>query len=155
MAKKKKHENLICQNRKASFSYKLEDFYEAGISLSGTEVKSLRAGNATIGDGYVIPRGSELFLINVHISTYEQGNVNNHEPTRARKLLLHREEIDKILGKIKERGYTVVPTKMYFKRGVAKVSIALAKGKKHHDKRQSIKQREQKREMDRAIKKYR
>lgn len=144
---------IICENRKARHNYFLEERFEAGIILTGTEVKSLREGKANLMDSYAIFRGDELFLLNANIATYTQGNRQNHEPLRTRKLLLHRAELNKLWGKADHSGYTMVPTKMYFKKGIAKVEIALGKGKKGFDKRDSTKERDVKREMAKTLKK--
>ena len=120
--------------------------------LTGTEVKSIRAGRVNIGDGYVRPEGGELWLLNTHIARFEGGNRYNHEPTRPRKLLLHRRQINDLSAKVMQRGYTIVPLKLYFKKGNAKVELGLARGKKLYDKRQSIAQRETERQMERALK---
>ncbi|MBI1909433.1 MAG: SsrA-binding protein SmpB [Deltaproteobacteria bacterium] len=145
-------EKIVATNRKAGFHYHLLDKYEAGMVLLGSEVKSLRDGQANLGDSYVMPKGNDLYLVNLHISVYPPANILNHEPLRSRKLLLHEREIDQILGKMKEKGLTVVPTKIYFKRGRAKVEIVLAKGKKFSDKRESLKKKVHDREMERGIK---
>ena len=138
---------LISSNKKAYFNYFLSDFLEAGIELKGTEIKSLRVNGATIGDSYVVIRNGEAEIINMHIKAYEHGNIFNHDPLRNRKLLLHKREIRFLEQKIKAEGYTVVPTKIYFSHGNAKVEIALAKGKKNYDKRESIKKRDIEREI--------
>lgn len=138
---------LISSNKKAYFNYFLSDFLEAGIELKGTEIKSLRVNGATIGDSYVVIRNGEAEIINMHIKAYEHGNIFNHDPLRNRKLLLHKREIRFLEQKIKAEGYTVVPTKIYFSHGKAKVEIALAKGKKNYDKRESIKKRDIEREI--------
>ena len=142
---------LIAENRRARHDYHLLERYEAGIALTGTEVKSLRAGRADLARAFADVRDGEVWLMGAHIDEYAQGNIANHEPDRDRKLLLHRREIDSLLGKTRERGLTLVPTRIYFKGPHAKVEIALAKGKDMHDKRRSIKDREQKREMERAL----
>lgn len=142
---------VITVNRRASFLFTLFEKFEAGLMLTGSEVKSLRDGHANLSDGYVDQRHDELYLLNAHISPYPAANRFNHEPLRPRKLLLHQQEIGKILGKMKERGFTVVPTRMYFKKGRAKCEIALAKGKKLHDKRESIKRKEQDRIVSRSL----
>lgn len=143
---------IVATNRQAGFRYELLDKYEAGMVLLGSEVKSLRDGNANIGDAYVAhTRSGELTLFNSHISPYAPANRLNHEPLRPRKLLLHAHELERLIGKLKERGLTLVPTKIYFKNGRAKVEIALARGKKTIDRREDIKKKTQKREMDRAI----
>ncbi|MFM8269610.1 MAG: SsrA-binding protein SmpB [Pseudomonadota bacterium] len=138
---------IICDNRKASHNYFLEDRFEAGLVLTGTEVKSLRTGKANLQDAYAILKNGELFLINAHIAPYTMGNRENHEPLRTRKLLVHKAELNKLFGKSEVRGFTLIPTKMYFKKGRAKVEIALAKGKTGVDKRQTTKEREAKREL--------
>ncbi len=142
---------LIASNRKASFLYHLGEKFEAGLVLVGSEVKSLRDGKANLSDGYVDTRHGELHLFNTHIAPYAAANRFNHEPLRPRKLLLKAQEIEKIQGKMKERGFTLIPTRMYFKRGLAKCEIALAKGKKLHDKRESIRRKEQDRLIDRTL----
>ena len=143
---------IICENRKARHNYSLEDKFEAGIVLKGTEVKSLREAQAGLQDSYAIFKGDELFLLNCSITEYKQGNRANHDPLRTRKLLLNRSELDKLWTKTETRGYSIVPTKMYFRKGIAKVEIALGKGKKSIDKRQTTKDREAKRQMDRLRK---
>ncbi len=144
---------LICRNRKAYFEYTVDAIYEAGLVLKGTEVQSLRLGRANIEDAYARFRDGELFLINAHISPYPFASVDNHEPDRARKLLLHRQEMKRLLGKLQERGYTLIPLKLYFKNQHAKVELALAKGKQKADKRETIRRREEQRELERARKK--
>ena len=143
---------IVAENRKARFNYHLEDFFEAGLVLLGTEVKSLRDGRGNLTDAYCDVVEGELWLINAHISPYTHGTHSNHEPRRPRKLLLHKREIKKLIGRIVERGYTLIPTKIYFKRGLAKVEVALAKGKRAPDKRETIRRRTLDREMERAIK---
>ena len=142
---------IIAENRKAHFNYFLSDFMEAGIELKGTEIKSLRVTGATIGDSYVVIRGGEAEIINMHIKAYEQGNLFNHDPLRSRKLLLHKHEIKWLSDKIRIEGFTVVPTKIYFRKGKAKVEIALAKGKKNYDKRDTIKKRDLERELNKGL----
>ena len=142
---------LVAQNKKARHDYAIEDTYEAGIALVGTEVKSLRAGRASLVDGFAEVDRGEVFLHGVHIPVYTQGTWTNHEPRRVRKLLLHREEISKIDGKVRERGYTLVPLALYFKDGKAKVEIGLGRGKKSYDKRQAIAERTAKREAEVAM----
>jgi SsrA-binding protein len=146
---------IICDNRKAYHNYSIEEKFEAGLVLKGTEVKALRDGKANIGDAYAIFKGSDMFLVNSHISPYMMGNRENHEPLRTRKLLMHREEMSKLWGKIEQRGYNLVPLKLYFKNGYVKVEIGLGKGKKAHDKRASTKEKEAKRELSRVMKKNR
>jgi SsrA-binding protein len=143
---------IICINKKASHSYFIEDKYEAGLVLQGTEVKSLREGRANLKESYARVKDNEVFLYNCHISPYSHGNRSNHDPIRPRKLLLHRREIRKLIGKVAERGYTLVPISLYFTRGKAKLEIGLGKGKKLHDKRHTMKERDAKREMERAFK---
>jgi SsrA-binding protein len=143
---------VVCQNRKAFHDYFIEDTLEAGIALSGTEVKSLREGKANLKDSYVLVKGGEVFLLNCHISPYSHGNIMNHDPVRTRKLLLHRKEIDRMSGKAAAKGYTLIPLKIYFKASFAKVEIGLAKGKRLFEKRDTIKEREAKREIDKAMK---
>lgn len=144
---------IIAENRKARYDFTIYETYEAGIALTGTEVKSLRAGKANMKDSYAqITRSAEVFLYNLHISPYDHGNIFNHDPLRNRRLLMHREEIRKLIGKVKEKGYALVPLKMYFKRGLVKVEIALATGKKLYDKRQDLAKKDAKREMERAMK---
>lgn len=144
-------QQVVATNRKARHDYHIEDVYEAGIVLTGTEVKSLRAGRASLVDGYATIEGAEAWLENVHIPEYTQGTWTNHATRRRRKLLLNRLEIDKLSGKIKESGFTLVPLSMYFKDGRAKVEIALAKGKKDYDKRHALKEQQDKREAARAM----
>jgi SsrA-binding protein len=141
---------LIAQNRKARHDYAIEDVYEAGLVLQGTEVKSLREGRASLVDSYATVRDGEVWLENMHIPEYTQGTWTNHEPRRRRKLLLHRQEIAKLVGKTKESGLTLIPLSLYFKDGKAKVEIALARGKRSYDKRQTLATRDAEREMQRA-----
>jgi SsrA-binding protein len=148
---KEQGRKLIAQNRKARHDYHVDDVFEAGLVLVGTEVKSLRAGRATLGDGFAEIHNGEAFLHGVHIPEYTQGTWTNHEPRRVRKLLLNRHEIDKIETKVKERGFTLVPLSMYFKDGRAKVEIALARGKKTYDKRNSLAERQANREKQQAL----
>jgi SsrA-binding protein len=143
---------IVCDNRKAFHNYSFDEKLEAGMMLTGTEVKSLRAGTANLRDAYAIFRGGELFLINSHINPYAQGNRQNHEPLRTRKLLLHREELSKLWGKMEIKGYALIPLKIYFKKGKAKVELGLGRGKKSHDKRQDIKDRDQKRQLQQITK---
>ena len=139
-------------NRKANFDYAIEDTYEAGIALKGTEVKSIRNGKANIKDSYAIVRNDEMFLLNTHISLYEEGNNFNHEETRTSKLLLHKKEILKLKNKVEMEGYTLIPLKIYFVKQRVKVLIGLAKGKKNYDKRETIKKRDVEREMRKTMK---
>jgi len=143
----------ITQNRKAYHDYHIEDTIEAGISLKGTEVKSLREGRVNLRDSYVIIKGGEAFLLNCHISPYSHGNIMNHEPLRTRKLLMHKKEIQRLGGKVMQKGYSLIPLKMYFKGPYVKVEVGLARGRKVFEKRESIKAREAKREIERALKK--
>jgi SsrA-binding protein len=146
-------EKLIAVNRKARHDYFIEETVEAGIMLLGAEVKSVRDGKVNLKDGYAkITKGGEAYLVGVHISPYGFAARDVPDPERQRKLLLHRREIDRLAGKTRERGFTLVPTKLYFKNGVAKVEIGLARGKEHHDKRQDLKAQESKREIDRVMK---
>lgn len=147
-----KGEKLIAQNKKAFHDYHIEDRYEAGIALTGTEIKSIRLGRANLRDSFAQVRRGEVTLHNMHVSPYEQGNRYNHDPLRTRKLLLHRQEINKLIGMIKEKGYTLVPLKLYLKNGLAKVELALAKGKKEYDKRETVKKKDAQREIEKAIK---
>ena len=148
---KEQGRKLIAVNRRARHDYAIEDTYEAGIVLQGTEVKSLRAGRASLVDGYAEVRDGEVWLLNVHIPEYDQGTWTNHEPRRPRKLLLHAHEINRLIGKTKQSGLTLVPMQLYFKDGKAKVEIGLGRGRKAHDKRQAIAEREAKRDADRAV----
>jgi SsrA-binding protein len=142
---------LIAQNRRARFDYAIEDAWEAGLALTGSEVKSLRDGNVNLSDAYAQPRGDELVLVNCRIGEYKQAAHFGHAPLRERKLLLRRAEIDRIRGKVEQRGYTLVPLRLYFKQGWAKVEIGLARGRAHEDRREAIAERESRREMDRAM----
>jgi SsrA-binding protein len=142
---------LIAQNRKARHDYFIEDTYEAGIVLTGTEVKSLRAGRASLVDGFALVKDAEVWLENVHIPEYTEGTWNNHTPRRRRKLLLHRMEIQRLIGKTKETGLTIIPLSLYFKDGKAKVEIGLARGKKNYDKRQTLLEKQTTRETQRAL----
>ncbi|WP_224365130.1 SsrA-binding protein SmpB [Hyalangium versicolor] len=140
---------VIAENRKARAAYTVDEKLEAGLQLQGSEVKALREGTANLSDAYALPKGSELFLLNAHIGSYKPANVFTHEPLRGRKLLLHRAEIDRWAAKVRERGYSIIPLVLYFKNGKAKVELGLCKGKTHEDRRQDIKERETKREMER------
>ncbi|MET8582606.1 SsrA-binding protein SmpB [Streptomyces collinus] len=148
---KEKGRKLIAQNKKARHDYHILDTYEAGLVLMGTEVKSLRQGRASLADGFVQLDGHEAWLHNVHVPEYSQGTWTNHSARRKRKLLLHRDEIDKLESKSQETGHTIVPLALYFKDGRAKVEIALAKGKKEYDKRQTLREKQDRREADRAM----
>lgn len=154
MSKKDLSQKVNIKNKKASFEYEFIEEFEAGIQLTGTEIKSLREGKASIKEGYCIFKSGELFLKNINISPYAEGSYNNHEALRDRKLLLHKKEIEKLSKKMKDVGLTIIPTKMYLNdRGWAKVKIALAKGKKLYDKRESLKQKDDRRQIDRMMKK--
>lgn len=142
---------VVAQNRKANHDYFIEETYETGIVLQGTEIKSIRAGKVQLKDSFARIAQGEVFLHNAHISPYEQGNRHNHDPLRARKLLLHRKQINKLIGETKEQGYTLVPLKIYLKDGFAKVLIGLGKGKKQYDKREDLKRKEAKRDIERAF----
>ena len=144
---------IVCNNRKASFNYFFEEFFEAGIVLKGSEVKALRDGKANITDAYANDNNGEIYLINSHIPLYKQSSYNNHNPRDMRKLLLNKKEINKVIGKINRDGLTIIPTKLYFKKGKAKVEIAVAKGKKMHDKRQTKKTRDWNRDKSRYFRK--
>jgi SsrA-binding protein len=143
---------VIATNRKARHQYQFDDTYEAGLVLMGSEIKSIRAGQVSLQEGFVLFENGEAWLVNVHIAPYDPASRQNHEPRRRRKLLLHRREIDRLQGRTQEKGYTVVPTRLYLKDGRAKVEIALARGKKLYDKRQTIAERDSKRQVERAIK---
>ena len=144
---------IICLNRKASFNFFFEDIIEAGIVLKGSEIKSIREGKANIGDAYAVEKNGELILINSHIAEYKQASISNHKPTDDRKLLLNKREINKLIGKMQRDGFTIVPTKMYFKNGKAKIELAIAKGKKQFDKRATKKTRDWNRDKSRYIRK--
>ena len=144
---------IICLNRKARFNYYFSEFLEAGIVLKGSEVKSIRKGSVNISDSYAIEKDGEIVLINSHIASYKESSYNDHYPTNARKLLLNKKEINKLIGKINREGFTIVPTKMYFKKGKVKIEIAVSKGKKHYDKREVKKQRDWNREKSRYFRK--
>lgn len=139
-------------NRKAKYDYELFDSYEAGIELTGTEIKSIRQGNCNLKDSYVVIRNEEAYIINMYISEYKEGNIFNHDETRTRKLLLHKKEILKLNDKIKINGFTLIPVKLYFKKNRAKLQISLARGKKTYDKRQSIKERDINRDLQKRLK---
>ncbi len=142
-------EKVVVTNRRASHEYFIIDRYEAGIALKGTEVKSLRAGSATLQDGYAEIRNGEVWLVGMHISPFEKGNINNHDPKRDRKLLLHKQEIRRLVGKVSEKGLTLIPLRIYFKSNIAKVELGLARGKKSYDKREAIARREVERRLRR------
>jgi len=144
-------QKLITENRRARYDYDLLDRFEAGIVLTGTEVKSLREGRASLQQAYADVRDMEVWLVGAHIDEYAKGNVNNHDPDRDRKLLMHRKEIESLIGKVRERGFTLVPTRLYFKAGRAKVELALGKGKERFDKRRDIAKRDADRQIARAV----
>ena len=155
MGRKNAAVKIACENRKARHDYFIHETYEAGLELKGTEVKSLRAGKANLKDSYGEIKNGEVFIQNMHISPYEQGNIFNHDPLRTRKLLLHKKEIRKIEMQLKTKGYTLVPLKMYFKHGKVKVEIGVATGKKLYDKREDMAAKAAKRDLDRRIKEQR
>ncbi len=144
---------IISHNRKAKFNYFFTEFFEAGIVLKGSEIKSLRDGKVNIAESYAYDLNGEIYLINSHIPTYKESSYNNHEPKRNRKLLLNKREINKLLGRLNREGFTLIPTKLYFKKGKAKIEIAIAKGKKHFDKRQTKKKRDWDRDKARYVRK--
>jgi SsrA-binding protein len=149
-AQKTEEKISVARNKRARFDYQILETFEAGVVLAGTEVKSLREGKASIADAYGIVRDGEIFLLNAHIQPYERGGYVNHEPARSRKLLLHRREIRRLIGAVERQGLTLIPLELYFKKGVAKVALALAKGKKLHDKRETERERDAEREMARV-----
>ena len=142
---------VVATNRRARFDFSIEDSWEAGLSLTGSEVKSIREGNVNLSDAYALPRGDELFLVNCRIGEYRQAAHFGHEPLRDRKLLMKRAELDRVKAKVEQRGYTLVPLQLYFKGGWAKIELGLAKGRTHEDRRDAIAERETKREMDREL----
>lgn len=144
--------NILARNKKANFDYTIEDTIEAGIVLQGTEIKSIRAGKVQLKEAFVQIRNNEAWIVNMHISHYDQGNRFNHDPTRSRKLLLHRKQINQMIGKTKQQGYTIVPIQLHLKNGFAKVLIGVGKGKKDYDRREDLKRKEAKRDMARALK---
>ena len=144
---------IICLNRKARFNYFFSEFFEAGIVLMGSEVKSIRKGKVNISDSYAVEKDGEIVLVNSHISSYKESSYNDHDPINVRKLLLNKREINKLIGRINREGFTLIPTKMYFKRGKVKIEIAVAKGKKQYDKRNIKKQRDWNREKSRYFRK--
>ena len=145
-------EKIICNNKKAFHNYFIEEKFEAGMVLRGTEVKSLRGGKANLNDSFALIRNGEAFLHNLHISPYDFGNRENHDPDRMRKLLLHKNEIGKLFSKIREQGYSFIPLRIYFKSGLVKVELGLAKGKKLYDKREDMKKKDHQRDMAQALK---
>ena len=140
----------IARHKRARFDYHILDQWEAGVVLTGTEVKALRAGKATMSDAYGVVKDGEVFLLNLHIAPYDQGSVFNHDPTRTRKLLLHRREIERLIGAVQREGLTLVPLDLYFKEGRVKVTLALGKGKQQHDKREDLRRKDDEREMARV-----
>lgn len=142
---------VVATNRKARHDFEILDTYEAGLALTGSEIKSIRAGHVNLREGFVQPRGDELWLLNVHIASYEQAGMFGHDPLRPRKLLLHRREIDRLMSQIQEKGLTLVPTLMYLTRGRAKIEIALARGKKKYDKRSALRERDSDRQIQRTL----
>lgn len=143
---------IICENRKARHDYFIHESFEAGIALVGTEVKSMRAGKANLKDSFARIKNNEIFIDNMHISPYEQGNIFNHDPLRIRKLLMHKAEIIKLAAKINEKGFTLIPLKAYFSKGKVKIELGLATGKKNYDKRQALAEKAAKRDVERALK---
>ncbi len=152
MAKEKEPQKLIANNKKAYHEYFIEETYEAGISLHGTEVKSMRMGKCSIKESYIRIENGEVFVYGMHVSPYEKGNIFNKDPLRVKKLLLHKSEINKLAGKVAEKGYTLVPLQVYFKNGKVKTQVGLARGKKLYDKRESIAKKDQRRETEREFK---
>jgi len=142
---------VVATNRKAYHDYHIEETFEAGLVLRGSEIKSIRAGRVNLRDGYAIPRDGELWLMNVHIAPYDPASRLNHDPRRPRKLLLHRRQINRLIGRVQEKGYAIVPLRLYLKNGWAKVEIALVRGKKQYDKRRAIAEREAKRRIEQAL----
>ena len=152
MAEKKEAQKLIANNKKAYHDYFIEETYEAGVALHGTEVKSMRLGKCSIKESFIRIENGEVFVYGMHVSPYEKGNIFNKDPMRVKKLLMHRYEINKLAGKIAEKGYTLVPLQVYFREGKVKVEIGLAKGKKLYDKRESIAKKDQRRELESEFK---
>lgn len=148
------HTKTVATNRKARFNYEILETYEVGIELKGTEVKSVRAGKVNLGEGYATVDNGEVFLKQVHISPYEQGNIFNVDPLRVRKLLLHKSEIKKLIGETTQKGYSLIPLSMYLKKGKVKVQLALARGKKNYDKRESLAKKDAQRKIERVMKEY-
>ncbi len=142
---------IICLNRKASFNYFFEQLIEAGIVLKGSEIKSIRNGKVNISESYAVEKGGEIFLVNSHIASYKEASYSDHNPTGERKLLFNKKEVNKLIGKVNRDGFSLIPTKMYFKKGKAKVEVAIAKGKKKYDKRQTIKNRQWNRDKSRYV----
>jgi SsrA-binding protein len=144
----------VATNRKASHDYHIDDRFEAGLVLTGSEIKSIRSGSVNIRDGYVTPRGDELWLVNVHIAAYTPASRTGHDPLRPRKLLLHRREIDRLISRVHERGFTIIPLRLYLKNGIAKIEIGLARGKRQYDKRAAIAKRDSQRQIERVLKQH-
>ncbi len=144
-------ERMVVTNRHARHEYHIDETHEAGLVLTGTEVKSLRAGRASLQEAFARVEGGEVWLYHMHIPPYEPGSIFNHDPLRRRKLLLHRREVDRLYGRVQQKGYTLVPLRLYFRRGVAKVELALARGKRQYDKRAAIAEREARRRIERAV----
>ena len=142
---------IICLNRKASFNYFFEQLIEAGIVLKGSEIKSIRNGKVNISDSYAVEKGGEIFLVNSHIASYKEASYSDHNPTDERKLLFNKKEVNKLIGRVNRDGFSLIPTKMYFKKGKAKLEVAIAKGKKKYDKRQTIKNRQWNRDKSRYV----
>ena len=142
---------IICLNRKASFNYFFEQLIEAGIVLKGSEIKSIRNGKVNISESYAVEKGGEIFLVNSHIASYKEASYSDHGPTDERKLLFNKKEVNKLIGKVNRDGFSLIPTKMYFKKGKAKLEVAIAKGKKKYDKRQTIKNRQWNRDKSRYV----
>ena len=150
--KKDEHIKIACENRKARHDYFIHETFEAGLELKGTEVKSLRVGKANLKDSYGVIKDGEIFIEHMHVSVYEQGNIFNHDPLRRRKLLMHKKEITKLFSKTREKGFTLIPLKIYFKKGRAKMELALASGKHNYDKRAALAEKSAMRDIDRAMK---
>ena len=148
------YKKVVTENRKARYNYFIEDTYEAGMVLLGTEVKSLRLGRVNLKDSYARVKKGEVFVYQIHIGAYPFAYYGNHDPLRIRKLLLHKQEIKKLYGKVNEKGYSLIPIKLYFQNGKAKLTLALARGKRKYDKRESIRRREQERDLERSKKEY-
>lgn len=145
---------IVATNRKARHDYEILDTYEAGLVLMGSEIKSIRAGHANLREGFIQARGNELWLLNVHIASYDEAGIFGHEPLRPRKLLLHRKEINRIMTRVQEKGLTVIPLVMYLSHGIAKIEIALARGKKQYDKRESLRKRDSQRQIEREMREH-
>lgn len=148
-------EHLVATNRKARYEFFIEETYEAGLMLTGTEVKSLRGGRASIQESFARVENGEVWLYHMHIPPYEAGNIFNHDPLRPRKLLLHRREVDRLYGRVQQKGYTLVPLRLYFRRGIAKLELGLGRGKRQYDKRAAIAEREADRRIERAVRQRR